>query len=68
VVTARLAEAAVVDDGKLFLLRPAHALGRRSESLLAPGGRGENGLRAQKGCDRPWCYRKHEPHYQHHRE
>src|SRR6266702_4209475 len=32
-----------------------------SESLLTPGVCGENGLRTQKGCDRPWCYRKHEP-------
>src|SRR5258706_15857577 len=32
-----------------------------SESLLTPGVRGENGLRTQRGCDRPWCYRKHEP-------
>src|SRR6266566_6333845 len=33
-----------------------------SESLLTQGVRGENGLRTQKGCDRPWCCRKHEPH------
>src|SRR6266567_3710915 len=32
-----------------------------SESLLKPGVRGENGLHTQKGCDRPWCCRKHEP-------
>src|SRR6266702_3491021 len=33
-----------------------------SESLLTPGVCGENGLRTQKVCGRPWCCRKHEPH------